>query len=786
MNLSNKVSSDDIQRVDAMRNPPEYQDGFDQTDYGGGDDLDSLFGDSGGSSDGFGDMDDIFGGGSSGGFGDTSGGFGDTSMSGGMGNTGGMNTFGGGMNTFGGGMQGGGILNQGGFGIPGAQSPFGGSMQQQQQAQPDNWDKAVGGAAEFFKATWEVINELVKSFKLRNADDFGYLGRNSLLTGAAMLIGGLAVGIVGTIGGYKFISFSGLPPQVMLTGGLCIGAGLSVMGMAAFILTRAGDRDMATPDALDELPPGDDNFTDDYEEHNGDILDDLFGDDFDLTGDDDLLSDDSDSLQDSSDELFGGDDTLDDFEPEPIDFDRELENIGENKLITRQTLFESFKPMLPTNTPKFADVSEIAKEDSNFSIIETICMKALANLANCQLEEIQSHLESARETMFSYELRVKRVNKVKKTEDLAREIEVYMRDSSDDDSVNATVSIEGDFYKIIVTKGTTAVVTFGDIFKKQYCCDFYLDTKKKLPMITGINELGEVLLDDAKNFDTMLIAGKPRSGKSWYVLSILISLMLFNAPESVQFLIIDPKKSNLFKTMSLMPHVMGLHDDGNILKVLGDIIDVEAPRRKELLANERCDDIWALRDKGIMLPILYIVIDEYITVINNLDKDEQKEFDTKFQVIISQLPSLGIRLLFVPHRATGIVNKTNRTMIQYTAAVRADIEDVKDTLGVSKWDRALTKPGDTAVKHSMIKNAVYIRGAALTTSDGENSKFIETAAKAFYKMGVDIPDMSNLRIAYNRDEQWIQEELSGTGNRVQFNVSNLQSDASNVDLSQAF
>lgn len=784
MNLANKVSSDDIQRVDAMRNPPEYQDGFDQTDYGGGSDLDNLFGDSGaGDSGGFGDMDDIFGGGSSGGFGDNS-------MSSGMdtfggGNSGGMNTFGGGggMNAFGGG-----ILNQGGFGIPGAQSPFGGGMQQQQQqVQPDNWDKAVGGIGEFFKATWELVKELGNSIKLRNADDFGYLGRNMLLTGGGMTVTGIVVGTIGSVAGYKFISFSGMPPQVILTGGLSIGAGLSTMGIAAFILTRAGDRDIATPDALDELPSGDDNAVDEYEEHNGDILDDLFGDDFELTTDeDDLLSDDNSVLEDSSDELFGNDDVLDDFEPEPIDFERELENIGENRLMSRQTLFEAFKPMLPTNTPKFSDVTEITKEDSNFSILETICMKALANLANCQLEEIQSHLESARETMFSYELRVKRINKVKKTDDLAREIEVYMRDSSDDDSVNATVSIEGDFYKIIVTKGTTAVVTFGDIFKKDYCCEFYLNTKKKLPMITGINELGEVLLDDAKNFDTMLIAGKPRSGKSWYVLSILISLMLFNAPESVQFLIIDPKKSNLFKTMSLMPHVMGLHDDSNILKVLGDIIDVEAPRRKELLSNERCDDIWALRDKGIMLPILYIVIDEYITVISNLDKDEQKEFDTKFQIIISQLPSLGIRLLFVPHRATGIVNKTNRTMIQYTAAVRADIEDVKDTLGVSKWDRALTKPGDTAVKHSMIKNAVYIRGAALTTSDGENSKFIETAAKAFYKMGVDIPDMSNLRIAYNRDEQWIQEELSGTGNRVQFNAANLQNDADNIDLSQAF
>ena len=187
-----------------------------------------------------------------------------------------------------------------------------------------------------------------------------------------------------------------------------------------------------------------------------------------------------------------------------------------------------------------------------------------------------------------------------------------------------------------------------------------------------------------------------------------MALMLFNPPEWVQFLIIDPKKSNLFKTMSLMPHVFGLHDDSNILKVLDDVIEVEAPRRKDMLASERCDDIWALRDKGIMLPILYIVIDEYITVINNLDKDQQKEFDTKFQVIISQLPSLGIRLLFVPHRATGIVNKTNRTMIQYTAAVRADIEDVKDTLGIAKWDRALTRPGDTAVKNANIKNAVYV------------------------------------------------------------------------------
>lgn len=779
MNLANKVSAEDRQTVNSMRNHPDFESGFEQ-DAGGN--MDDLLG--GSSNDDLGDLNSLFG------MDDSSGGdlFGSSSgmdSMGGMGNNNSMGGFG----TFGGGDP---FSNPSG-GLLGTQqnnNPFLVNNQQaQQQPQQDTFDKVSEGFVESIKAAVELLKEFVGSAKLRSADDFGYLGRNMILVGGGMLGGGILSGIIGLAANIRFLSFSSLATQLILCGGLGIGLGLTSMGTAAFVLTKFGAKDSSTPNNLDDIPSGEDNFTSEYEDHNGDILDDLFGDDFDMS----VSDDEEDELfgldttgNSEDDDLFGDTSMLDDIEPEPIDFEAELAKIRENKVISRQTLFETFKPMLPTNTPKFADVSNIDEGTDDFESLDTICMRALANLANCQLNEIQSHLETAKETMFSYELRVKRINKVKKTEELAREIEVYMRDSSDDDSVNATVSIEGDFYKIIVTKGTTAVVTFGDIFRKDYCSEFFLNDKKKLPMITGINELGEVILDDAKNFDTILIAGKPRSGKSWYVLSILMALMLFNPPEWVQFLIIDPKKSNLFKTMSLMPHVFGLHDDSNILKVLDDVIEVEAPRRKDMLASERCDDIWALRDKGIMLPILYIVIDEYITVINNLDKDQQKEFDTKFQVIISQLPSLGIRLLFVPHRATGIVNKTNRTMIQYTAAVRADIEDVKDTLGIAKWDRALTRPGDTAVKNANIKNAVYVRGAALTTSDGENSKFIEAAAGAFYKMGVDIPDMSNMRVAYNRNEEWVQNELKGTGKRIQFDAQSLSSEAEDVDLSTAF
>ena len=335
-------------------------------------------------------------------------------------------------------------------------------------------------------------------------------------------------------------------------------------------------------------------------------------------------------------------------------------------------------------------------------------------------------------------------------------------------SVNATVDIESDFYKIVVTKGESAVVTFGDVFRHAYASDFFLDTGNKLPIITGITELGKVILDDAKVFDTMMIAGKPRSGKSWYVFSILMALAMFNTPEDVQFIIVDPKESNLFNTFALLPHVAGLHNDDHVLDVMADIIENEAPRRKALLASNKCDDIWALRKKGVKLPILYLVMDEYITIRNNLGAMD-KELDNKLQVIISQLPSLGIRLLFVPHRATGVVNKTNRTMLQYTASVKGDVDDVKDTLGITKWDRALTKPGDIAIKASTMQNAMYVRGAALTTSDEENAELMKNVAKAFYKMGVDMPDMSTMKIACNRDEEFIRKELQEDGKRIQYN-----------------
>ena len=742
--LDNRVSQDDIERVSDVRHHPEFETGFDGS---GGDD--SL-----GDFDDFGNLDDLFGGSddSSGGFGDSgfgsSSGFGDSDF----GSSGGFG-------------QGG--FGQGGFGQNGM------NQNGQQAVQKDTMDKMLDAGAAAAEGLGAIIVEMFKSFKERNADDFGYLSSNLIKIGFIAIPVGVLMCIAGSIGDINAIVVNG--SQISLSGGLSLATGIIGLGTAALVLTKKGEQEIGSIEDIANEPPGEDNFTLDVEDNAGDVLDDLFGDDFDSLFNDDEpeeITSEPDDTEEEPPELV---------EPDPINYAERLEEISENQYMSRQTLFNTFCSLFPQNTVKFADKKSIPLDSKDWKTLETICMKALANLANCTLEEVNSQLESAEETLFAYELRVKRINKVKKPDELAKEIEVYMKDD-ENPNVAVTASISGDFYKVIISKGENPVVTFGDAFKLDYCKEFFLDEKNKLPVITGITELGKVILDDAKNFDTMLIAGKPRSGKSWYVLSILMSLMLFNTPEDVMFVIVDPKESRLFKTISLMPHVCGLHNDKNILKILDDIIEVEAPRRKKLLGG-KSDDIWELRKKGIRLPILYLVIDEYITVYNNLDKDQQKEFDSKIQTLISQLPSLGIRLLFVPHRATGVVNKTNRTMLQFTAAVRADADDVIDTLGISKWTRALTKPGDIALKSSSMPNATFVKGAALTTDDNENAEFIENAAKVFYKMGVDIPDTSNMLIASNRNEDNIQSILGSASNRVQYDASNILNDIENMDLS---
>ena len=676
---------------------------------------------------------------------------------------------------------------------------FPGQTQQTQQEKPDYFDKGLEVALDTSKTAWELLKELPASMKLRSADDIGEYSTDLIKIGAVMGVGGIIVSIVGTITKIPMLSFTGLPIQVTLGGGLIACAGISLIGYSALRLVNLSEKeDLYTVEASPDVP---NSLASQIEQKAGSFYENAMAQD--LSGDYSW-----DNAGEEEAESGGFDFSLDDEEPEeekvdtftpsfndlgdtPIDINKELEKVPENQVLTRERLFEVFRGMLPTVTPGFADSTIIEEGTSEWMQIKASCLKAVAIILGIQIDEVDPSIElkSASKTIFSYDIRMTRVTKIKKLEDFASEISNCM-DSYDDDLgkrvyPNVDVTIESDEFHIIVSLGTSAIVSFGDIFRHKEYCDYMLNPKRKLPFIGGIDALGHVIFEDAKGIEAMMITGPQASGKSWYTISILMSLMLFNSPEELQFIIVDPKQSMFFNTLALMPHVAGLHDEKPILEIMDEIIEVEAPRRKKLLNDMKCEDIWELKKKGVKLPILYLVIDEYITVKNTLagkDKELVGVFNNKFQIILSELRFVGIRVLFVPHRSVGIVDKTNRIFIHFAAAVKAQNDAVIEALGIRSWKRALTKSGDLAYKVNSRSEALYVRGAVLTASDASNRDFIRLAAQVFYKMGVELPDMSAMKFSCNRDEAAVRKELLGDVRRIQYSKDNVFDGLDDMEL----
>lgn len=726
INIGNKVSTSDVEKVKNKKNAPAYREGFEpvegEVDSSGNElfdfnDLDfNMPGDNNTSTGGF----------------DTGATAGNTGTSG-FGNTTG---FGNPNDVLGG--------NQGAFGQP--QTP----------PKKDAFDKVFDSGGEAAGALWRILTSASVSVRSKTADDWGtYFFK--LMIGGAVLIGvSILLWIIGTAAGIHALRFSGIPVEALSAGVLCaVGIGLPGIVISAWANVHGKGKRKQAPAPV-ETTVSDFDF--------GDVDEEEEEDDYSY-----------EPIEETDNSGYNFDAALTDVvEVEEVDYSKEVNNIrGNVPIITRDFLVDTFKSFFPCNTPAFADKRIIDRDSDEFASLETVCMKALAAASKIEFDDMEPALEKAIDTYFCYELWVKRLKGLNKLEDISREINAYAREDTDDTSVYSTVGVEGDFYKVILFKGNSAIVTMGDAFKKKEVIEFFKNPKNIYPMVVGIKPNGDMILRDAKLFETMMIVGKARSGKTWFIFNVLINLMAFNTPEDVQVVIIDPKQSSMLYTLSLLPHVAGYHRHDNILKILKDIIEVEGARREKILMDHKCDDIWELRKlKGIKLPVLYIFIDEIMTVTAALGGAEKELFEL-MKVIISQLPSKGIRLIFIPHRATGVVDATVRHLISFAAAIRANNDVVTETLGIKKFDQELPNPGDTAIMMAGETKAMYAKSIAVTLGDTENKELALALAKSFYKMGFDMPDTSTLGCAANRNEALVIKELQTGQETTRMQINNM-------------
>jgi S-DNA-T family DNA segregation ATPase FtsK/SpoIIIE len=641
-------------------------------------------------------------------------------------------------------------------------NPFGQNMPPQQppQKQPDAWDAVREFSGNGFVVTGKILKECVLSLPNRTAVDGGYYFRTSLIAGLGVLGLGILCLIIGAASGNPFVS-QGLGYNFIVQGVWIAGLSAAAMLGIAFVLTNFPPRERIDINKLPVNEGTEADCSDDAEDSMDEIWSTLMGsDDIDLT---------EDESSDFNPSAFM-EDEFSAYTPEPQEAEEfDLEKIPERQVINRAMLVDTFTRFLPLNEPNFAEKKPIEKDSDTFEALEANCMQALSIVMRKSFEEIDSELNSATDGFFAYEMRMKRPRAFKSTQltEIAREVEIYLRESAEQTEVIASAVLERDEIKITVLKGTKAVVTVGDVMRVKEVEEFIRNEKKKLPFPAGITSEGKVIMEDAAVLDSMMISGQSRSGKSWYIFNLILNLCLWNSPDDVVFIVVDPKDANLMNKLGLIPHVIGVHNNMKgklladyMLDILDELINEEGNKRKKQLADAGVDDIWEFKKRmpNVSMPVIFLMIDEVVSLKASMGEVRAKEFNAKVQQIITQLPFVGIRIILIPHRATGVVDKMVRQQMKFFAAIRATEADIKDTLDVKSWDTPLVNQGDTAMLGSDRK-PVFVRGTAMATSDPELAELIENIAKAFYKLGVPPTRTGYLRVCHNQNVAEIRKKL---------------------------
>lgn len=610
----------------------------------------------------------------------------------------------------------------------------------QQTPQSNVEDKVFEGLATGFKGVGSFMKEFVSSFKTFDSYKKYTCGIRIIFVGGGLAI----VGLVILLFGKKF----GLHLMVGSLLSLGFGVPLFMFGLDDF--QKSGG-------VVPENNPSNDNAWASSEdtEFESSNFDDEEEEDFWGTSDDtDIEDEDSDEdwldldIDDKDDVSTSSSEALDDEDREKALEDAKnklLNSVTEgNELVTKSYLYEKITDYLITHKPDFNKAIDL----DGTRKFELLC--SAVNESGEQLktgkQEDSPYLISATEKLFYIELEIHRVKWLKNVDKFVDEIIAIYRYNeelsgvSDEDKKKTIYGLGqavGDKIFVKIMKGETAMVTVKDTYKEVE--NKIVGKDYKMPIVLGIGLEGDVVVQDFWSINSILITGMPRSGKSWFAQAVLTQMMFYLSPRDLNFYIFDPKGDiSDFRDMT-MPHVRKfVSKEEDMLKELRHIVKVEGPRRKKLLGDAGFVNINDFKKKhpDVNLPILYIMIDEVVSLAENMDKETKDEFQSLLLVLVSQLPALGIRIIMVPHVVKDqVIKKSTTDLIPCRISVRGDEAHIESSTGTKPKDfqQKLSHQGDMAVRFNNDPTK-FVHSVILTTSNEGNSDLFDFLTRLWCKI----------------------------------------------------
>lgn len=208
--------------------------------------------------------------------------------------------------------------------------------------------------------------------------------------------------------------------------------------------------------------------------------------------------------------------------------------------------------------------------------------------------------------------------------------------------------------------------------------DFAKD--KVLPFVVGATETGGPLYEDLTRVKHMLVAGTTGSGKSVWLLQLILTLLLWVPPKQLMMYLIDPKRVE-FPGFSSFKNVKVYTDVDEAKELLQSLIAL-MEIRYEQLGKEGVRNIsqYNRKMKDSPMPYIVAVIDEFSDFIM---QDKEGMVEESIVRLAQKARACGIHLIITTQRpsvdvVTGLIKANLPSRIVFKCSGRNDYSTILD------------------------------------------------------------------------------------------------------------
>jgi len=219
----------------------------------------------------------------------------------------------------------------------------------------------------------------------------------------------------------------------------------------------------------------------------------------------------------------------------------------------------------------------------------------------------------------------------------------------------------------------------------------------------GKNISGELIYANLADLPHMLVAGSTGSGKSIFVHSVLMSLIMRNRPDELKLMVVDPKRVELTNYADIPHLICPIITDSRKAKVAFFKLVDEMERRYGVFQESRVSKISQYNDyaknNGLpLMPYIVVVVDEYADL-----SDTCRDIHEPVVRIAQKARAAGMHLIISTQRPTAdVVNPRIKTNLPaHVALMMSNFTDSTTILGESGAEKLLGN-GDMLVECASI------------------------------------------------------------------------------------